>query len=142
MASDSAEAAAEIQRVSAIVISSVQGLALEAEKMVKFIDEIALDGYRALGETCEEYSSDAGKFHEMMTEFLDNAMELEKSIGSIQEAVQVVGIAVEESAKGVVNVSEMSVGLSGSVDDIGKEAGENKKIAELLSNEVHRFKLE
>ena len=49
---------------------------------------------------------------------------------------------VEESAKGIVNVAEMSTDLTGSVGDIQKAADHNNEIADLLDTEVKRFKLE
>ena len=47
-----------------------------------------------------------------------------------------------ESAKGIVNVAEMSTDLTGSVGDIQKAADHNNEIADLLDTEVKRFKLE
>ena len=55
--------------------------------------------------------------------------------------VEAVNIAVEESAKGVVNVTETTVSLTDKVSDIGKEASVNKEVAGKLMNEVNKFKL-
>ena len=49
---------------------------------------------------------------------------------------------MEESAKGVVNVTEMSVNLTTSVGDVGKEANSNMDIASQLTSEVNKFKLQ
>lgn len=141
LASDSAEAASKIQQVSAKVIASVEGLANEAEQMILFMEKTALEGYRELISVSEDYSRDAKSIHTIMTQFEENSQQLQQSVDMIKEAVQAVNIAVEESAGGVVNISEMSMELNGSVDDIGKEAESNKRIAELLNTEVNKFKL-
>ena len=59
----------------------------------------------------------------------------------IRESVEDVNIAVEESAKGIVNVTEMSVELTGSVGNIQQEADGNSNVADVLSGEVGKFKL-
>ncbi|MCM1468574.1 MAG: methyl-accepting chemotaxis protein, partial [Alistipes sp.] len=48
LASDSAETAAKIRQVSSGVIASVEGLAAEAEKMIAFMENTAMDGYNKL----------------------------------------------------------------------------------------------
>ena len=42
----------------------------------------------------------------------------------------------------MVAVTETAVDLSAAVEDIGKEAGENKNVADQLRAEVDKFKLE
>ena len=66
----------------------------------------------------------------------------ELSMDEIKESTTAVSAAVEESAKGIVNVAEMSTDLTGSVGDIQKAADHNNEIADLLDTEVKRFKLE
>lgn len=141
LASDSAEAASKIQQVSAKVIASVEGLAQEAEEMVRFMEKTALEGYRELLSVSEDYSQDAKSIHTIMTQFEENSKQLQQAVDTIKEAVEAVNAAVEESARGIVNTSEMSMELNGSVVDIGKEAEANQKIAELLNTEVNKFKL-
>lgn len=141
LASDSAEAASKIQQVSAKVIESVEGLANEAEQMVRFMEKTALAGYRELISVSEDYSRDAKSIHTIMTQFEENSQQLQQSVDMIKEAMQAVNIAVEESAAGVVNISEKSIELNAGMDDIGKEAESNKRIAELLNIEVGKFKL-
>ena len=58
-----------------------------------------------------------------------------RSKNRLQQSV----FAVEESAKGIVNVAEMSTDLTGSVGDIQKAADHNNEIADLLDTEVKRF---
>ena len=142
LAANSAEAAEQIQKVSAAVVEAVNGLALAAENMVEFAGITAVDGYQQLVEMSECYSKDAGDMNSIMEEFTSAAGELQKAMDEIRESTTAVSAAVEESAKGIVNVAEMSTDLTGSVGDIQKAADHNNEIADLLDTEVKRFKLE
>ena len=142
LAANSAEAAEQIQKVSAAVVEAVNGLALAAENMVEFAGITAMDGYQQLVEMSEFYSKDAGDMNAIMEDFTSAAGELQKAMDEIKESTTAVSAAVEESAKGIVNVAEMSTDLTGSVGDIQKAADHNNEIADLLDTEVKRFKLE
>ena len=142
LASNSAETAVQIQKVSADVIQSVNELAKEAERMLTFMDETAMKGYERLLETSGSYRTDAGDMNSMMQAFADESGQVKSSIDYIKEAISAVSIAVEESARGVTNVTEMSVDLTANVGDIGNEANSNMDIANLLNVEVGKFKLQ
>lgn len=142
LATNSAETAAQIQRVSTEVVGAVNELAQKAEAMLTFLDETAMNGYEKLLETSGSYQEDVGNMSRMMQAFADESGEVKQSIDEIKEAISAVSVAVEESAKGVTNVTEMSVDLTASVGDIGYEANSNMSIAEQLNSEVGKFKLE
>ena len=141
LATNSAQAAAQIQVVSAEVIEAVNELANEAEKMLKFMDETAMTGYEKLLETSRSYQSDVGDMNGMMNEFAASSEALRHNVDSIKESVGAVNIAIEESTKGITSVSEATVNITTSVDDIGAEANANLNVANGLDTEVNRFKL-
>lgn len=142
LAANSAETAAQIQRVSVEVVDAVNDLAKKAEEMLTFMDETAMAGYEKLLETSGSYRSDVGDMNQMMVRFANESEQIRDSIDQIKEAVSAVSIAVEESAQGVTNVTEMSVDLTTSMGDIGNEASSNMDIANQLNAEVGKFKLE
>lgn len=142
LASNSAETATQIQRVSTEVVGAVNELAGEAEAMLTFMDETAMTGYEKLLDTSENYRKDVQDMSRMMQMFADESSQVKQSIDEIKEAISAVSIAVEESAKGVTNVTEMSVDLTSSVGDIEHEANSNMSIANQLNAEVNKFKLE
>ena len=141
LATNSAEAAAEIQVVSKQVIDAVNELAAEAEKMILFMDETAMTGYEKLLVTSKDYQNDVGNMNQMMTEFAASSENLKVNVESIRDSVNAVNIAIEESARGITSVSEATVNITTSVDDIGLEANSNLDIANGLDTEVNRFKL-
>lgn len=86
LATNSAEAAEQIQKVSAAVVEAVNGLALEAENMVEFAGTTAVDGYQQLVEMSEFYSKDAGDMNAVMEDFTSAAGELQKAMDEIRES--------------------------------------------------------
>lgn len=141
LATDSEKAAVKIKEVSGAVISSVGSLAKEARRMLEFMDKTALDGYQKLIAASEDYSKDAQDIHAMMERFAEDFESLKQSMDAIKENMGAINLAVEESARGVMNVSEMSADLSESMKDIENKADLNKQIVGRLENEVGKFKL-
>lgn len=141
LASDSAATAEKIKQVSSDVITSVEELASEAEKMIEFMENTAMDGYHKLLTMSDDYSSNADEIHEVMERFADDSENLKQTIDYIKETMSNISIAVEESTKGIVNVAEMSEGLSDGVRDIGGKADVNKQIVGRLDTEINKFKL-
>lgn len=142
LATNSAETAVQIKKVSADVIEAVDELTEKAQQMVHFMEETAMNGYTKLCETSENYQQDVGKMNEMMKEFAQESDSIRESVDQIKESISAVSIAVEESAKGVTNVTEMSVALASNVGDIKCEADSNKDVAVQLDGEVNKFKLQ
>ena len=142
LASDSASAATRIQEVSANVIQAVEELATEAENMLKFMDEVTMEGYSKLLNTGKEYYEDAEKIHELMENFAAQSETIEKITDSIKESIEAVTEAMEESARGTMNVATTSTELSASIETIENMANSNKTVADELATEVGKFKLE
>lgn len=142
LAGNSADAAAKIRQVSAEVIQAVDELAEGSQQMIEFVRNSTEEGFGGLVATSENYATDANAMRAMMEQFAQTAEELRSTMDGIRESISAVNIAVEESAKGIVGVSESSVQLTGNVNDIQSEASYNNGIAEDLAKEVGKFKLE
>lgn len=142
LAGNSADAAAKIRQVSAEVIQAVDELAEGSQQMIEFVRNSTEEGFGGLVATSENYATDANAMRAMMEQFAQTAKELRSTMDGIRESISAVNIAVEESAKGIVGVSESSVQLTGNVNDIQSEASDNNGIAEDLAKEVGKFKLE
>lgn len=141
LASDSAQNASQIQEVSTQVIEAVNELATKAEEMLAFIEETAMSGFEKLLETSRSYRDDIGDINQMMSAFAGECEDVRKNVDNIKEAVDAINIAVEESAKGITNVTELSVDLTTAVVGVGNEAEANNAVADSLSQEVNKFKL-
>lgn len=141
LAADSGEAAAQISNVSTEVINAVDELASETTKMLRFLDDIAVNGYGELLSTSEDYRRDAEDIHNMMDRLSQSTETIRQSMDTIRINISEVNIAVEETAKGVTNISSSTSELSENIKDIEQKADINKNVASQLENEVGRFKL-
>ena len=141
LAANSAQVAEQIRGVSASVINTVNELALEAEKMIEFAENTAVDGYTGLVGLSEDYNQDASSMNDIMVEFANTSKILHDTMEEIKESIGAVNVAVEESAKGIANISVTSSELTNSVGDIQSEASGNSTVAQELSEQVGKFKL-
>ncbi len=141
LATDSAEVATNIQSVSANVVAAVNELAVEAENIVSFLEETAMKGYEQLIQVSGNYKTDVGALNEAMVEFAHMSEKLRGQMDDITDSIRTVNTAVEESTKGVINVTEMSMELTNNVKDINDEADANMNVANALSDQVGKFKL-
>ncbi len=141
LATDSANAATQIQEVSNAVIASVDELSNKAEELLAFVEQTAMGGYEKLLETSESYRKDVDDMSNMMRSFAGECENIKERIDYIKQSVSDVDAAVEESAKGITVVTDTAVTLTGSVNDIGAEAAGSSSIADELLNEVNKFKL-
>lgn len=142
LATDSASAAEQIQQVSAAVIKGVNALAKEAARMTEFMEEAALKGYSDLVQTSEQYTAETGKINDMMQLFGEQAQQLQNNMDRIRQVMDAVNTSVEESAHGVVRISEMSTNINDNVKDIEGQADTNMDIANMLDIEVNKFRLQ
>lgn len=110
--------------------------------MLHFMDETAMGGYEKLLETSQNYRNDIADLNRRMQMFADESNQVKNETDQIQEAISTVSIAVEESTKGILNVTQKSVDLSSSVGNIGNEANSNMSIADQLNLEINKFKFE
>ena len=141
LAQDSANSATKIRQVSSEVIDAVEHLADISNEMIRFVDETTMGGFAQLQETSFGYKEDVHEMSSTMQDFTASCQELKSSMDNIKESIEAANIAVEESAKGISNVSEISVSLTTSVSDIQEKAHGNLDIASMLNGEVNRFKI-
>lgn len=142
LAKDSAQAATEIRKVSEDVITAVNKLSDEAKSVIEFLKQVVADGYGSLIDVSTDYNSDATDFHGTMEAFAVQANKFSETMDEIRENLDAINIAVEENAKGIVNVAEVSTKLTESMSDISEKADVNRAIVDQLGHEVRKFKIE
>ena len=141
LATDSGDAASKISQVSDTVISAVDALAKEAEKMILFMENLSKKGYGDLLDISQNYNKDAEEINQTMERLAQNSESIKESMDEIKGSIQEVNLAVEESARGVTDTSGDTTELSENIKGIEKMANDNKEIALLLDCEVRKFKL-
>ena len=140
LAERSKETANNIQQISALVTDAVADLAQNANGMLEFIDGTVLADYDKLVDVANQYYDDADKLDSMMDVIDDKSAELEENIVNINEGIDGINTAVEESAQGVTMVADNTSQLVDMLGNIRLDAENNKEISDELSNEVSMFK--
>ena len=141
LASTSAGAAAEIQKVSTDVVTAVNELAQKAEQILKFMDEVAMHGYDELLNTSKNNKDDIYKINRMMQIFADDCTGMRKNMDEIRTVVSYLNCAVEESTTGVSNIAQTIADMNGTVKELEKGADMNHEISDSLNKEVGKFKI-
>lgn len=100
--------------------------------MVNFLDEITTDCYGNLLDTSDTYKNDVENLNMLMNNFAGDSSSMEDEMNEIKRNVNNITIAVEESANGVVNTTEMSVDLTNHVGTIQSEAEKNMNVSDFL----------
>jgi len=142
LAQDSANAATEIQSVSATVIAAVDELAKEANRMLEFINEVTMNGYSELVDTSDKFKESAEKFDKIIGEFAQISDDIQQNINRMQKSTDAVNKTVGDSAKGVVDAAQKALNMKDSMEQIGNETQANKQVSNALYAEVGKFKLE
>ena len=141
LASNSAEAAGCIQKVSDEVIKVVDGLAKESEKLIGFLNDVTLKGYEDLLNTSSDYRNDIQGMSDRMESFHNMAKNLAVNMDNVKGSIGSINYAIEESTAGINNVATSSSELVGKMEDIDNKAVTNKDVAQNLDNEVDKFKV-
>ncbi|MDY6325665.1 MAG: methyl-accepting chemotaxis protein [Catonella sp.] len=141
LAANSGDAASKIEQVSREVIDAVNSLADEAQVMIDYLTESTESDMDKLASVAESYNNDAGSIHDMMVDFAGASEGIKQNMNSIRDSIDAINQAVEESTKGITEVSETSVALTEKVSGISENADENLKVAEHLNGEVNKFKI-
>jgi len=142
LANTSADAANEIKKVSDEVIAAVELLAEQTERMLTFLDEVAMKGYDELKDTGIAYKTDVETMGRQMEAFCNSTDYIEQAIHKILENMNAINIAIEESTTGVNSIANTTTAINADVSEIQKTALDNKAIADELTNEVRKFKLD
>ncbi|MCR5115955.1 MAG: hypothetical protein K6A97_00455 [Lachnospiraceae bacterium] len=141
LAQDSANAAAEIQQVSANVISAVDGLAKEANLMVQFMNETAVGGYKKLVDTADDFKNASEKIDDMMSDFEELSIAIGNNMKNVSSLTKDLNVAVDDAAKGVISTAEKTVDISSNMKSISDEAHDCKALSDDIYENVNSFKL-
>lgn len=139
LADSSRETANNIQEISGKVIEAVNNLSGNATEMIRFVDEkVALD-YDKFVKIIGNYDADSDQASNTFNEFAVKSKDSLGTMNDMNEGINNISIAIEESAKGVTNVAQEISQLVTAISAITVQANENKNLSEDLSDEVAKF---
>lgn len=140
LADSSAQAAGNIQNISALVTEAVEKLAKNAEDMLKFVNEEVMKDYDNFVEVVKQYKQDADSVDAIFSGVAANTADISGTMESMNTGINDISTAVEENAKGITNVADNAVTLVEAMTEIQKETEQNQEISQKLNSEVNRFK--
>lgn len=141
LANNTKEAAETIGSVSRLSIESVDGLADAARELVDYIKTEVFADYESFVETGKQYSSDAERINDYMTEFERMATELSDKTEYIKETAKTVENAVVESNRDIESVATATGTLADSIKEINSVSIDNRNLVTELEDSVEQFKI-
>lgn len=142
LAEDSAKAASEIRQISDEVVDSVNDLAKEAMEMLEVMGLTVLDGCEALVNESTGHVDSANTFYHMISDFSKIGEEIYNNTEMIKNSIGEIDLAIEHTAKGLCDIADRSVVMTGNMKDIENQADAGSEVSDALSVEVHKFRLE
>lgn len=139
LASNSREAANNIQNINSMVVLAVNKLVDSSNIIVEYINQNILPDYDSFVDAGRQYNEDAVHVNEIVNRFNDMSVSLKSLVSSITEAVSGINYAVTESTSGVTNVAANTSGLVHDIEEISKAMDDNQQIAGELTQEAERF---
>jgi len=139
LADNSRDAASNIQQISDMVKDAVNELVGNANKVLDFVNENVLADYDNMVGTSVQYSQDAAAVKERMEQFSAKTDYLRTTMGDIVDSFSDISAAIEESARGVSDVSHNTIELVNNVQGISNDMDTNGMIASGLKTEADKF---
>ena len=139
LANSSREAANNIQTINNMVVEAVNDLIASADSIVKYINENILPDYEGFVGAGRQYNEDAVHVNEIVTRFNDMSVHLKQLMDNITDSINGINTAVNESAKGAMNVATNTSDLVKDIGEIADAMDDNRQVAGNLTNEADRF---
>ncbi|WP_099466783.1 methyl-accepting chemotaxis protein [Konateibacter massiliensis] len=139
LAENTRTTANNIQDISFMVTNGVENLASDAKKMLDFVNTDVLNDYDKFVDTADHYQEDAMNIYHILQEFSESTKTLEETVSEMSIGINEIATTIDESAMGITNVAEGTSSLVEDIQDINKQAEENRMIKEALLSEVNQF---
>lgn len=140
LADSSRDTANSIQEISGMVTSAVQDLTQNADEIMNYVTDSVLKDYDNFVESAEGYKADATKLKEVFVVFEEKSSDLQEVAQNMSAGVSEINNAVLESTKSVVQATESAADILTNMGNITNETDENRNVANVLNQEVSRFK--
>ncbi|SHH05294.1 methyl-accepting chemotaxis protein [Thermosyntropha lipolytica DSM 11003] len=141
LAEHSAQTAVNIQQVVQRVQTAVDRLTVNAEEILKFIDDKVTPDYDVLEKTGEIYAQDARFVKNLTADFTLAASKIADSIAEVNKAIEGVAAAIEEATASSQEISSNTADTAKSLNDVAKAAQDQAERAKKLGLVMAKFKV-
>ncbi|WP_243240333.1 methyl-accepting chemotaxis protein [Clostridium cibarium] len=141
LAEDSTNTVNEIQRITQIVLNSVENLTESSSEILEFVDKQVKDGYNSMVETGEKYNEDAQRIYNLSTDFSKATEQISLLVEDITRELSGVSLATNEGAEGTSSIAEKTSNVVEMTKDIIDLTISIKDSVDQLNNLVSTFKI-
>ena len=139
LADSSRETANNIQNINETVISAVNELSKNSNRIVEYIDSNILPDYNNFVASGRKYSDDSVYINDEMNDFTERTRKLHKVINKLVESVSNITTVIEDSARGIGNAAQGTTSLAGEVQKIRSEMDVSMELVGVLEDNCSRF---
>lgn len=139
LADSSRETANNIQNINETVISAVNELSKNSNRIVEYIDSNILPDYNNFVASGRKYSDDSVYINDEMNDFTERTRKLHKVINKLVESVSNITTVIEDSARGIGNAAQGTTSLAGEVQKIRSEMDVSMELVGVLEDNCNRF---
>lgn len=139
LASESREAANNIQNINKMVVQAVADLTEQSNAVIRYVNENISKDYDGFVASGAQYKNDAVHVNEIVAHFNDMTTDIQTLVANITQSIQGIASAVDESASGVTSAAMNTTDLVQGIGQIATQMDDNQSIAEKLNEEAKRF---
>ena len=121
------------------VISAVNELSKNSNRIVEYIDSNILPDYNNFVDSGRKYSDDSIYINDEMNDFTERTRKLHKVINKLVESVSNITTVIEDSARGIGNAAQGTTSLAGEVQKIRSEMDVSMELVGVLEDNCNRF---
>lgn len=139
LADSSREAANNIQSINEMVIRAVERLVASSKSITDYVSENVLPDYDSFVDSGKSYREDAYHINDTMEDYAKKLETLLNIFGKVQDDINNVAHAVQESAEGISGAAINVDSLVSSINVVSQEMDDNSTIARQLKTEADNF---
>lgn len=142
LARNTSDAANEIQIMSSDVVEAVEGLDKLAEQMLSFLRNEISGDYKSFSNASHSFMGQSDEIRMSMEQLQQITEQYEESLKSMNDIMQSVSTASEETSTEIVHVSEMLLSMNKDMKDIEGSTEETFQNISGMNRELSAYRIE
>ena len=141
LASNTNEAANEIQKMSIDVVQAIGGLNSLADQMLDLLREEVSSDYHTFDDVSHNFTDKASDIRDSMEKLQQLTEEYAESLKSIKDAMMSASAASEENSAEIINVSEVLASMDTDMQNIGASTEETFSAISAMNNDLSNYRI-
>ena len=142
LARNTSDAANEIQTMSSGVVEAVEGLNRLAEQMLSFLRNEISGDYESFSNVSHRFMGQSDDIRTSMEQLQQITNQYEESLKSINDVMQSVSAASEETSTEIVRVSELLSSMDADMKNIGNSTEETFQNISGMNRELSGYRID